>query len=347
MNGSSSSVPPGAERRNSVWQRRIAALMEIIGVFVGGTLLARLVGAWLGLERASIRTVDPDVAPDFLKLSWTVGVNLLLRYAVVLGLAFLVGWWHRRRSPAAYGVTTVGSPLRVHMRTGLLLFAVGGFLPRLLFFLKSYVPLGAGPQRWALLEDSSAPWFWLYMAVSSYGLVPILEELLARGYIQSRLTEDFGPLAAILMTALFFALSHRQYFIATPLGLGMLAAILFSAIIVGYVRHRTGSLLPGMIGHALGNVPVRGLAQMVVLALMVLAAGFWRRDLVRYAREIWRDLAVPEAMSAIVPGLVVLGLVLSLVILAPQLLAVTSTAALMIALLLELREKRSNFATRG
>jgi len=340
MNSSSSGAALGAELRISVWRRRIAALLEIVGIFVGGTLLARLAGRLLGLDPASIRTLDPSVSPDFLRLSWTVGANLLLRYGVVLGLAFLVGWWHRRRPVEAYGVTTAGGPLRVHVKTGLFLFAVGGFLPRLLFFLKSYLPLGRGPQHWALLEDSGSPEFWLYMAVSSYGLVPILEELFARGYVQTRLTEDFGPAAAILMTALFFTFSHRQYFIASPLGLGMLAAILFSAIIGGYVRHRTGSLLPGIVAHALGNVPVRGMAQPVVLGLMLVLVVLSRRRIARYAKELWRDVAVREATAAVVPAIVVLGLVLSQVILAPKLLPFTSTVALMLALLLELREKR-------
>lgn len=334
----------GTQRLRSLWLRRIAALFEIIGVFVGGTLLARLAARSMNLGVATIRALEPGVEPDFMRLSWSVGSNLLLRYGVILGLAFSVGWWHRRRSVAAYGVTTAGYPLRTHVGLGLLLFAVGGLLPRLLMFLKDYLPLGRGPQHWELLQDPGSVGFWLYMAVSSYGLVPVVEELFFRGYVQARLAEDFGPPAAILMTALLFAFSHTQYFIASPLGSGMLAAILFSAILGGYVRHRTGSLLPGIVGHAAGNVPLRGLAQPVVLVLMALVIVLWRKVIARRGRELRRDLVVPEAVKTSLPAVVALVIVLAQVLLAPRLLPFTAALALPSALLLELWEKRSNQA---
>jgi len=344
MNGDSPKTSAGTGGPSSIWQRRIAALLEIIGVFVGGTLVAKFAARGMDLGPSTIRGLTSDVQPDFVRLSWTVGANLLLRYAVVLGLAFLVGWWHRRRSVAAYGVTTAGSPLRTLLGIGVLLFAVGGLLPRLLVVLKDYLPLGRGPQHWELLQDPGSVGFWLYMAVSSYGLVPILEELFARGYVQTRLAEDFGPPAAILMTALFFALSHTQYFIASVLGVGMLTAIFFGAILTGYVRHRTGSLLPGIVAHALGNVPVRGLGQPVMLALLLVLIVLWRHVMARHAAELTRDVLVSEAIKPIIAATVVLMVVLSQVMMAPALLPYTAAAALALALLLELREKRSNQA---
>jgi membrane protease YdiL (CAAX protease family) len=329
-------------RPSSAWQRRIAALLEIIGVFIGGTLLARLISSGLNLGPGNIRSLEPGEVPDFAALSLSTGANLLIRYGAVLGLAFAVGWWHRRRPLAAYGVTTGGLSIRDHVGIAMLLFASVGFMSKSLLYLKDIVPLGRGPQHWTLLEspDYSA-WFWLYMAVSSFALVPVLEELLARGYWQSRLTEDFGPASAILMTALSFALAHTQYFIASPLGVSMLASLLVGGIVGGYVRYRTGSLLSVMIAHALGNVPLRGWIEAVVLVLMALVIGLWWRTIYGYAKKVWHDVMIRAVVAPIFALLVVAAITLALIMLTPTLLPLWAALTLGAALFLESQEKRS------
>src|SRR5262245_42386385 len=166
----------------SLWPRRLAALLEVVGIFVAGTLLARLASRGLNLGPANLRALGPGEQPDFVRLSWSTGANLLLRYGCILGLAFAVGWWHRRRRLADYGVTTAGRPLRELFATGVLLFAAVGWPPLLLKFLADRLPLGPQPSHWALIQDLGRPGVWLYLLVGSFGLVPILEELLARGY---------------------------------------------------------------------------------------------------------------------------------------------------------------------
>ena len=93
----------------------IAAILEIIGVFIGGTVVARLVSRGLDLGPANIRSLEPGVQPDLVALSGSAAANLLLRYGFVLGLAFAVGWWHRRRPLAAYGVTKGNCSVRTHV----------------------------------------------------------------------------------------------------------------------------------------------------------------------------------------------------------------------------------------
>lgn len=77
-------------------------------------------------------------------------------------------------------------------------------------------------------------------------LAPILEELLFRGAIQSRLQEaGMHPWLAILSSSLIFGVVHMnpaQILFAFPLG-----------IIFGWLYYRTGSLLPGIVGHLLNN----------------------------------------------------------------------------------------------
>lgn len=331
-------------RLSSPWQGRLAALLEVVGVFVLGSLIARLANRGLALGPASLRALEPGETPDFVQLSVSAGANLFLRYGLLLGVAFAVGWWHRRRRLAEYGVTTAGRPLRRHLGIAVLLFATVGILPLLLKFLMDFLPMGPAPQHWARIASLQLPGVWLYLFVGSFGLVPIAEELLARGYVQTRLSEDFGPAAAILITAVFFTLSHTQYFIAGPLGAGMLAALLLGSIAGGYVRHRTGSVLPVIIAHALGNLPFRGWAEPAILGVLVLVIALWARPIWWYAVQLWRQVVIREAMIATLAGCIVLAIVLAQVIRAPTLLPLSGVLSLAVALVLEFREKRSNEA---
>jgi membrane protease YdiL (CAAX protease family) len=129
----------------------------------------------------------------------------------------------------------------------------------------------------------------------SFGLVPIAEELLARGYVQTRLAEDFG---AIRITAIFFSFSHTQYFIAGPLGVGMLAALLTGSIAAGYVRHRSGSVLPVIIAHAFGNLAFRGWVEPAILGVLVLVIALWARPIYRYVVQLWSEVIVRKAVTA-------------------------------------------------
>src|SRR5688500_14375868 len=63
--------------------RRAAALLEIIGVFVTGTLAARMLARALGLTSAGLRDVQPGAAVDYATLAFTTGANLLLRYGII------------------------------------------------------------------------------------------------------------------------------------------------------------------------------------------------------------------------------------------------------------------------
>ena len=286
--------------RPAIWQRRLAALLEVVGIFVTGTLLARFASHWLNLGPVNLRALAPGEPPDFIALSWSTAANLVLRYGFIFGLALAVGWWHRRRRLRDYGVTTAGRPVREYVMIGVLLFAAFGLPPLFVKLLAGEAPLGESPQHWALIQNLDRPGVWLYLAVGSFGLVPIMEELFFRGYVQTRLAEDFGASAAIVTASLFFAFSHTQYFIAGPIGAGMVASLFIESVGIGYARHRTGSLLPGIIAHASGNLPFRGWVELTVLALMVVFDVVRRRVVAEYAkspvaRSSWCAKPSPES----------------------------------------------------
>ncbi|MEM9379069.1 MAG: type II CAAX endopeptidase family protein [Planctomycetota bacterium] len=73
----------------------------------------------------------------------------------------------------------------------------------------------------------------------------IFEELAFRGLLHGRLTALMGTFEGILATAAFFAMAHGIGF-GTPFHLAL-------GVYLGFLRERSGSLLPGMLMHYLYN----------------------------------------------------------------------------------------------
>lgn len=89
-------------------------------------------------------------------------------------------------------------------------------------------------------------------------LAPLCEELFFRGWMLRGLLKRYSPAQSIGFTAILFALFHLnpwQAIVALPLGL-----------LFGWLSWRTGSILPGIVGHFIVNftgsqllMPVGGL----------------------------------------------------------------------------------------
>lgn len=78
------------------------------------------------------------------------------------------------------------------------------------------------------------------------GLVPIAEEILFRGVIQSYLVRRVGAVAGIILSSLWFAMLHVDVALFAPLfaiGLGL-----------GFVRHRYQSIWGAVLLHAINNL---------------------------------------------------------------------------------------------
>lgn len=84
-------------------------------------------------------------------------------------------------------------------------------------------------------------WSW---AVAIVVVAPLVEEILFRGYLFTALATLMPMWATQLVTALLFGLAHGPGH-ALPIGV--------LSLLFGYLRQRHGSLLPGMLAHALHN----------------------------------------------------------------------------------------------
>jgi hypothetical protein len=91
-------------------RRRAAALMEVLGVSLAGPLLMWELRHLSGisvtnpLDNLSVHTTDAEL----IRASRQIFALLLFQYAGYFLLILPINWWHRRRGPAAYGITKAG-----------------------------------------------------------------------------------------------------------------------------------------------------------------------------------------------------------------------------------------------
>jgi membrane protease YdiL (CAAX protease family) len=105
-------------------------------------------------------------------------------------------------------------------------------------------PISENPLIPILLE-SEAPLERLALLLTVSGLAPVFEEVLFRGLLLPELRRQLGPARAIALSGLLFAAIHMDLPALLPLtALGC---------VLGYLTHRSGSLLPAILLHALWN----------------------------------------------------------------------------------------------
>ena len=184
---------------------RFAALGEALFVLLALILIARaLIGA-LGFQSADSFLMTEGRAPDFRAAAMAEGLWHFVRYGLIFVVIFLVGWARRRRSPEAYALTTGGRSVFHLIAFGIGLFAVMHIPSLGLRLVDNVIDIGPGTPFWWLMK--TVEWnrdFWLYMAVSSFLVVPFVEEIVARGYMLGRSRESFSQGAALRVSALIF-----------------------------------------------------------------------------------------------------------------------------------------------
>ena len=94
-----------------------------------------------------------------------------------------------------------------------------------------------------MFEDASDTSIAL-LAFSVAILTPFAEELLFRGFILGMLMKRYEDTIAIVISSLIFAIAHEPIAMGLAFGGGLL---------YGWVRVRTGSVIPGMMAHAIWN----------------------------------------------------------------------------------------------
>ena len=94
----------------------------------------------------------------------------------------------------------------------------------------------------------------VFMMISFAIVVPIAEELMFRGYVLDSIKRMHGDWTAIFWSAFLFGLVHFDPFISGQAFIG--------GFIYGWIRIKTGSLLPSIAGHMIWNMMALSLTYM-------------------------------------------------------------------------------------
>lgn len=207
-------------------------------------LLGLLIGFVGFAPWVAMAPLNARIRPE---IPWAAAATLLY---LLLYLAWLngsgppAGWKAARRyrlrlwRPGSNGWSKDGLAVTV------LLMGVIGLLTVL------WIMIGA-PERPPDLSSYPSTAYLVSIVVIGPLVSGVTEEAAFRGYMQRGL-ERFGSGTAIVVTALVFALVHGVHGLETLLLLG--PGIFIAGIVYGLLAHHTGSILPGMLAHVLGDL---------------------------------------------------------------------------------------------
>jgi len=100
------------------------------------------------------------------------------------------------------------------------------------------------------LVDTFPLWVAYLIIVMSSVTAAVVEETGFRGYMQAPLEKKYGIVPAIIITSLVFTAIHLSHTWALPIW----PHIFFASVLLGIIAYKTGSLIPGIIGHAILDI---------------------------------------------------------------------------------------------
>lgn len=182
--------------------------------------------------------------PDDIAYQWTSSIGVVIQYAFMLGILFLIARGVPKRE-----IFALRRPASWKRSTGLVavalaaIYAAAAAYTGLLSLLGDFdasAEQGLVPDEWD--PSRAGPFVAFFVAVTL--LAPTVEELTYRGMGISLLL-PYGSVLAIVMTGLLFGLAHGLL-----VGLPVLA---FFGIVVGWLRVRTDSIYPPIALHSAFN----------------------------------------------------------------------------------------------
>jgi membrane protease YdiL (CAAX protease family) len=173
-----------------------------------------------------------DLVPEALR-PW-------LRAAIWLGAVAVWISWQRTPAPMRWlGL----APISGGQAAGAAIAFASIFCGNLLRVQFGAAPLGQ------LADMTPAALAWSFVAV-------LVEELVFRGVVQTRLAEQWTPPVAILIAAVLFLLIHVPAWtlLAIPIDARTATSIFLIGAICGGLRHWSGSLWPAVAAHWANNL---------------------------------------------------------------------------------------------
>jgi ABC-2 type transport system permease protein/sodium transport system permease protein len=161
----------------------------------------------------------------------------------------------------------------------------------LTLYLKIHEWITLNPEMLAKLEEMVSQFraLPLWLILVTFALVPaVFEELCFRGFLFAALRQRVSGTWTVILTALLFGFFHE---VLSP---GKLMTTTALGLVLGWVRLRSGSVLPGTIAHAVHN----GFLFSIIYYEKELAARGW---------GVQEETHLPLAWHALAAGGILLG----------------------------------------
>jgi membrane protease YdiL (CAAX protease family) len=228
----------------------ITSAPDKVEQFVGGKKLLIALGGSV-LAAAVVGTIGYFVFHTLLGSGWgaTVPQIVTLQVYMVLLITLCVQFRSVAEPPIAlrpsgtqHAIASVGIWIATVAAILLFYFCLGSIFGSVSQVTKQITAFATDAKR---LQGQPTP-AWIIAIVRGCLIVPIFEEVFFRGVLLSWLRSRLNVHGAIFIMAALFALMHGSLVVAPY--------VFIFAVVVGYVRVRTGSTFNTIIMHSLNNL---------------------------------------------------------------------------------------------
>ncbi len=256
-------VPGETPVRSRKWPLAVVMIIDLVLIIVADLVLSTVVliafiafrafqqgvpqGSLAGNQDQALKLLGPD--GTFVSLLIQNGICVLVP---VLRVALI-----RREPLAEIGFQAPAAGRLIMLGVGMAVVMYAGSIALSLAFQQFGIEQNQAEQFKKQFSLTSGDTIGQLLFLIGGGLLaPIGEETLFRGYVFNaiRLTflpKRWGIALAYLVSALLFASIH--IFGVTQGAAALVVPIFFIALVLAWGMHRTGSLLPGIVAHALFN----------------------------------------------------------------------------------------------
>lgn len=121
-----------------------------------------------------------------------------------------------------------------------------------LYFVFAYVERPRFDGFYRLFEMNIPPFTFAAVLLTASAVAGIVEEAAFRGFMQTPIERRHGPVVAILVVSVVFVLAHFGD-ANVPMSVPRVFFILSASVSYGLLTHLTGSILPGLVLHSVGD----------------------------------------------------------------------------------------------
>lgn len=212
---------------------------QFLGAFLV-VILLKAFGGWHGKQLENL--LNTSVVAQFLLI------------ATIEGLSVLMIAWFLRHKKSTFKTLGLGRPKLKHLGYSLAGFAI--YFPLFIASMlaaQALTKLNLEQKQQIGFQTAHGAGPLLLVFVSLVILPPLVEEIIARGFLYLGLRSKLPVIWAVLITSVMFASAHLQFGSGAPLLWSAAIDTFILSLVLIYLREVSGSLWPSIGLHMLKN----------------------------------------------------------------------------------------------